>query len=84
MIDLDLDLSDPGLCFWTIRTARYRRLYNIALWTETVNTEATAANAEQTIEKTERKTIISRDAQPLLQYYNIKFNGTSVPTITML
>lgn len=36
------------------------------------------ANAEQTIEKTERKTI-SRDAQPLLQYYNIKYNSTSVP-----
>jgi len=44
-----------------------------------------AANAEQTIEKTERKTIISRDAQPLLQYYNIKYTTVRrYLTITML
>jgi len=81
MIDLDLDLSDPGLCFWTIRTARNRCLYNNNCCTLNGNgkTEATAADAEQTIEKMERKTIISRDAQPLLQYYIIKYNGTSVP-----
>ena len=25
MVDLDLDLWNPGLCYWTIRVACYRR-----------------------------------------------------------